>query len=354
MDNSGLTERRSGSAERIWEFQWRLDMLISIVVPCHNEEAMIELFYRELCAVLRTITGYRFEVIFVNDGSRDLTLDKIHSAAMNDSRIKFLSFSRNFGKEAAVYAGLKYSQGDMIAVMDADLQDPPSLLPQMIKYIELGYDCVATRRVTRTGEPIMRSFCARQFYKLIKRLSNVDMVDGARDYRLMTRQVVNSILSLPEYHRFSKGIFGWVGFKNYWIPYENVERAAGESSWSFWNLFAYAVEGIIAFTVLPLRLASFSGIFFSVVAFVYLVYIIVRTFVLGIDVPGYTSTIAVVLFMGGIQLLSVGVLGEYLARTYMEVKHRPAFIVKDTNMEGFANARLNEESGGMAVVNLSC
>ncbi len=306
-------------------------MLASIVVPCHNEEAVIELFYRELCAVLDGIQGYAFELVLVNDGSRDTTLDKIQLLAMKDDRIRFISFSRNFGKESAVYAGLSYAQGDIVTVMDADLQDPPALLPQMLDYIEKGYDSVATRRVTRTGEPIIRSFFARQFYKLIRRTSKVDMVDGARDYRMMTRQVVDAILSMSEYHRFSKGIFGWVGFKTHWIPYENVERAAGESSWSFWKLVAYAIEGIIAFTVMPLRVASFSGVLFSVLAFIYLIYIIVRTFILGIDVPGYASTIAVVLFMGGIQLLSVGVLGEYMARTYMEVKQRPAFIVKETN-----------------------
>lgn len=307
-------------------------MLVSIVVPCHNEEAVIELFYRELCVVLDSIQGYAFELVLVNDGSIDTTLDKVQSLAMKDDRVRFISFSRNFGKESAVYAGLSYAQGDIVTVMDADLQDPPALLPQMLDYIEKGYDSVATRRVTRTGEPIIRSFFARQFYKLIKRTSNVDMVDGARDYRMMTRQVVEAILSMHEYHRFSKGIFGWVGFKTHWIPYENVERAAGETSWSFWKLFAYALEGIIAFTVMPLRVASFSGILFSVLAFIYLIYIIIRTFVLGIDVAGYASTIAVVLFMGGIQLVSVGVLGEYMARTYMEVKRRPAYIIKETNM----------------------
>ena len=303
-------------------------MLVSIVVPCHNEEAMLDLFYQEVCAVIKLVPEYTFELIFIDDGSIDATLDKIQALAMKDDRVKFISFSRNFGKESAVYAGLSYARGDIITVMDADLQDPPSLLPQMLDYIANGYDSVATRRVTRTGEPIIRSFFARQFYKLIKRISSVDMVDGARDYRVMTRQVVDAILSMQEYHRFSKGIFGWVGFKTHWIPYENVERAAGESSWSFWKLFAYAIEGIIAFTVMPLRVASFSGVLFSALAFLYLLYIIIRTFVLGIDVPGYASTIAVVLFMGGIQLLSIGVLGEYLARTYMEVKQRPPFIVK--------------------------
>ena len=319
-------------------------MLVSIVVPCHNEGAVIELFYRELCAVLDGIQGYVFELVLVNDGSRDTTLDKIQSLAMKDDRIRFISFSRNFGKESAVYAGLSYAQGDIVTVMDADLQDPPALLPQMLDYIQKGYDSVATRRVTRTGEPIIRSFFARQFYKLIKRTSNVDMVDGARDYRMMTRQVVEAILSMQEYHRFSKGIFGWVGFKTYWIPYENVERAAGETSWSFWKLFAYAIEGIIAFTVMPLRVASFSGILFSVLAFIYLIYIVIRTFVLGIDVPGYASTIAVVLFMGGIQLVSVGVLGEYMARTYMEVKQRPAYIIQQIHLGKYVAESTGKEA----------
>ena len=307
-------------------------MLVSIVVPCHDEDAVIELFYRELCAVLDGIQGCAFELVLVNDGSSDTTLDKVQSLAMKDDRVRFISFSRNFGKESAVYAGLSYAQGDIVTVMDADLQDPPALIPQMLDYIEKGYDSVATRRVTRTGEPFIRSFFARQFYKLIKRTSNVDMVDGARDYRMMTRQVVEAILSMHEYHRFSKGIFGWVGFKTHWIPYENVERAAGETSWSFWKLFAYALEGIIAFTVMPLRVASFTGILFSVLAFIYLIYIVIRTFVLGIDVPGYASTIAVVLFMGGIQLVSVGILGEYMARTYMEVKQRPAYIIQQMDL----------------------
>lgn len=314
-------------------------MLVSIVVPCHNEDAVIEMFYHELCAVLGGIQEYDFEIVFVNDGSNDSTLDKMKLLAAKDKRVKFISFSRNFGKESAVYAGLSYAQGEIVTVMDADLQDPPSLLPHMLGHIANGCDSVATRRVNRTGEPIIRSFFARQFYKLIKLISNVDMVDGARDYRMMSRQVVEAILSMQEYHRFSKGIFGWVGFKTLWIPYENVERAAGETSWSFWKLFAYAIEGIIAFTVMPLRVASVSGLLFSALAFIYLVYILVRTFILGIDVPGYASTIAVVLFMGGIQLVSVGVLGEYMARTYMEVKQRPAFIIKETNINSLHGYR---------------
>lgn len=325
-------------------------MLVSIVVPCYNEEEMIGIFYQELSSVVKRIPEYSFEIIFVDDGSGDSTLEKIQALAEGNHRVRYISFSRNFGKESAIYAGLSYAQGNLIAVMDADLQDPPSLLPEMIGYVEEGYDTVATRRLTRTGEPVIRSFFARQFYKLVKRLSNVDMVDGARDYRLMTRQVVDAILSMQEYHRFSKGIFGWVGFKTKWIPYENIERIAGETSWSFWKLFAYAIEGIVAFTVKPLRVASFTGILFSLFAFVYLAYTVVKTIVLGIDVPGYASTIAVVLFMGGIQLLSIGVLGEYLARTYMEVKQRPAYIVQENNIFEYSISDLTHQGKNAANV----
>lgn len=311
-------------------------MLISIVVPCYNEEKMLPLFYDEISSVTNTISNYEFEIIFINDGSHDSTLEKIRHLATRDKRIKYVSFSRNFGKEAAIYAGLSLAHGDLMAIIDADLQDPPSLLPEMLKGVEEGYESVATRRVTRTGEPPLRSFFARQFYKLINRMSRVDIVDGARDYRLMTRKVVNAILSIREYHRFSKGIFGWVGFKTKWIAYENVERAAGESSWSFWKLFAYAVDGIIAFTTTPLRISSYTGIILSGFAFVYLIYIIVRTLIFGADLPGYASTVAVILFMGGIQLLSIGILGEYLARTYMEVKQRPIYIIQESNIENIS------------------
>jgi glucosyltransferase len=308
-------------------------MLVSIVVPCYNEAEMLQLFYKELCAIVDAIAEYQFEIIFINDGSDDATLEKIHVLADHDNRVRYASFSRNFGKESAIYAGLSVAKGDLITIMDADLQDPPALLPEMLDYIKDGYDSVATRRINREGEPALRSFCARLFYKLINSMSKIDVVDGARDYRLMTRQMVNAILSMGEYHRFSKGIFGWVGFKTKWISYENIERAAGETNWSFWKLFKYAVDGIIAFTTTPLRIASYSGMILSLMAFIYILYIVFRTLIFGIDVPGYASTIALILFIGGIQLLSIGVLGEYMARTYMEVKHRPIYIIQESNIE---------------------
>lgn len=312
-------------------------MLVSIVVPCYNEEKSLPLFYDEIISVIDTIMRCHFEIIFINDGSYDNTLGKIHFLASKDKRVKYISFSRNFGKEAAIYAGLTVARGDLVTIMDADLQDPPGLLPEMLQGIAEGFDSVATRRVNRKGEPPLRSFFARQFYKLINKLSKIDIVDGARDYRLMTRQVVDAILNLREYHRFSKGIFGWVGFKTKWIAYENVERVVGESSWSFWKLFAYAMDGIIAFTTTPLRIASYSGMALSLLAFIYLLFLVVKTLLHGADVPGYASTVAVILFMGGIQLLSIGILGEYLARTYMEVKQRPIYIIQESNFEGVSN-----------------
>jgi glycosyltransferase involved in cell wall biosynthesis len=308
-------------------------MLISIIVPCYNEEAMIPMFYNELCSIVDSLSNYSFEIIFVDDGSHDTSLEKMRTLSANDGRVKYISFSRNFGKESAMYAGLSMACGDLVAIMDVDLQDPPSLLPRMIHYFEEGYDSVATRRVNREGEPPIRSFFARIFYKLINKMADIDIVDGARDYRLMTRRMVDSILSMREYHRFSKGIFGWVGYRTKWIEYENIERIAGESNWSFWKLFKYAIEGIVAFTTAPLRIASFSGIVFSAISFIYLFYIVLNTLLWGVDVPGYASTIVIVLLIGGIQLLSIGILGEYLARTYMEVKQRPIYVVKESNIE---------------------
>lgn len=307
-------------------------MLVSVVVPCYNEGKMLPLFYDVITSVIDIISRHDFEIIFINDGSNDSTLEKIQFLAQIDERIKYISFSRNFGKESAIYAGLSYARGDLVAIMDADLQDPPNLLPDMLQAVEAGYDSVATRRVNRTGEPPIRSFFARQFYKLIQGMSKIDIVDGARDYRLMSRKYVNAVLSMREYHRFSKGIFGWVGFNTKWIAYENVERAAGESSWSFWKLFAYAIEGIVAFTTTPLRISSITGMIFSAFAFTYLLLIVGRTLIFGVDLPGYASTIAVILFTGGIQLLSVGILGEYMARTYMEVKQRPQYVVQESNI----------------------
>ena len=308
-----------------------LILLVSLIIPCYNEEKVIQLFYKEIVKVSEQLTDYNFEFIFIDDGSSDYTLKLIKFLRESDERIRFVSFSRNFGKEAAIFSGLQSAKGDFITIIDADLQDPPSLLGEMLKYIKNeGYDSVATRRVTRKGEPVIRSLLARLFYKLINRMTNVEIVDGARDYRLMTKQFKDAVLSIGESHRFSKGIFGWVGFKTKWIEFENVERSAGETKWSFWKLFKYAIDGIACFTTVPLRFASIVGICVSITAFLYLIFIVVRTLIFGIDVAGYASTMAVVLFTSGLMLTSVGILGEYLARTYIEVKKRPIYIAKET------------------------
>jgi len=303
--------------------------LVSIIVPCYNEQEVLQLFYKEIFKVISSITNYDFEVIFINDGSLDNTeriLEKIND---EDERFKYISFSRNFGKEAAILAGLENSNGIYVAVMDVDLQDPPSLIPEMLKWLEIGYDSVGTRRISRLGEPPIRSFFARKFYRIMNKISKVDMIDGARDFRMMTRQVVDAILSIKEYHRFTKGIFGWVGFKTKWLEYENIERASGETKWSFGKLMVYAIEGIVGFSTVPLKLASIMGIGISLVAFAYTIYIVIKTLVIGSDVPGYASIVCLVLFLGGIQLLSLGIIGEYMARTYLEVKKRPIYIVKN-------------------------
>ena len=301
--------------------------LLSIVVPCYNEEDSVEIFFKE---VQKNIGN--FEVIFVNDGSSDNTLANIKKLANLNSNVKYVSFSRNFGKESALYAGLKNATGDLICVMDVDLQDPPNLLPEMTSSIG-EYDIVATRRVSREGEPIIRSFFARMFYKLINKLSKVEFVDGARDYRVMTRSVVNAILELNEYNRFSKGLFEWVGFKTKWIEYSNVERAAGETSWSFWGLVAYSIEGIVAFTTVPLSLSTFFGIIISIFAFILIIFIIIRNLLFSDPVGGWASTVCIILMLGGIQLFSIGILGKYLEKTYLEVKKRPIYIVEETNIE---------------------
>ena len=273
-----------------------------------------------------------FEFIFVDDGSKDQTLALLRDFAKKDDRVKYLSFSRNFGKEAAIYAGLENAQGDYVAVMDADMQDPPSLLPEMYTTLQSGeYDCVATRRVNRDGEPPIRSFFARQFYRLINRISDADIVDGARDFRLMKRQMVNAILSMQEYNRFSKGIFGWVGFKTKWLPFQNVERIAGETKWSFWKLFKYSIQGIVAFSTAPLAIASITGVLSCIIAFLMVIYIIIKTLIFGDPVGGWPSTICIILFLGGIQLFCIGILGQYLAKTYLETKQRPIYILKETN-----------------------
>lgn len=307
---------------------------ISIIVPCYNEQEAIPIFYDAITKTAAEMPQVRLEVLFVNDGSKDASLAEMKKLAGQDDRVKYVSFSRNFGKEAAMYAGLSYADGDYVAIMDVDLQDPPSLLPEMYRIITTeDYDSVATRRVTRKGEPPIRSFFARRFYALMHRLSKTDIVDGARDYRLMTRQFVDELLRLGEYNRFSKGLFGWVGFNTKWLEYENVERSAGETKWSFWKLLIYSIEGIVGFTTAPLVMAAFFGIFFCVVAFLALCFIIIRTVLYGDPVSGWPSMTCIIIFLGGIQLFCIGILGEYLAKTYMETKHRPIFICKETNVE---------------------
>lgn len=312
-------------------------MLLSIVVPCYNEQEALPYFYEEICRVageMKASHGADFEFIFVDDGSRDNTLSIARELHKQDERVRYISFSRNFGKEAGILAGLKAAKGDYVAMMDADLQDPPALLPQMLDaLLKEDYDCAATRRTNRKGEPPIRSFFARMFYKIINRLSDADIVDGARDYRLMRRRMVDAILALPEYNRFSKGIFGWVGFKTKWLEYVNVERVAGETKWSFWKLFLYSLEGIVAFTTAPLALASLIGIIFCVLAFVMILFIIVRTLLFGDPTSGWPSLVCIIFLCSGVQLFCMGVLGQYLAKTYMEVKHRPVYIVRETEQD---------------------
>lgn len=303
---------------------------ISLIIPCYNEEDSLPYLYEELKTVSEVMSMQSFEFIFVNDGSKDKTLQILRELRAKDERVCFLSFSRNFGKEAAIYAGLKKASGDYIALMDADLQDPPSLLEEMYSTLKNeDCDCVATRRMNRKGEPPIRSFFAKKFYQLVNKISNTEIVDGARDFRLMTRQMVQAILDVGEYNRFSKGIFGWVGFNTKWISYENVERVAGKTKWSFWGLFLYSLEGIIAFSTRPLHMASLFGILFCFVAFVMICFIIFKTIVFGEDVQGYASTICVIFFIGGIQLFCIGILGQYLSKTYLETKQRPLYIIKE-------------------------
>ena len=297
-------------------------MKLEIVVPCFNEEKNIKLFYDEVNNVLND--DYEWNIIFVNDGSSDNTLDEIKKL----DKVNYISFSRNFGKEAAIYAGLKKTTADYVILMDVDLQDPPSLIPEMIKYID-DYDIVATRRISRDGEPIIRSFFARRFYKLINRVSDIDLVDGARDFRLMKRNVVDSVLELNEINRFSKGIFQWIGFETKWIEYENVERMEGETSWSFWELLKYSIEAIMSFSVTPLYISAFMGILFSILAFIFMIFIIIRTLIFDDPVSGWPSTICIILFISGIQLFSIGILGQYLAKTYIETKNRPKYIINE-------------------------
>ena len=311
--------------------------LISIIIPCYNEEDSITYFYDAITkqsAVMQNKYKVDFEYLFINDGSRDNTLNIIKEYAKKDERVKYISFSRNFGKEAAIYAGLKNADGDFVAVMDADLQDPPYMLEEMYKsIINEGYDCAAARRVDRKGEPPVRSFFARMFYKLINKISNANIVDGARDYRLMTRQMVDAILEMGEYNRFSKGIFGWVGFDTKWLEYENTERAAGETKWSFWKLFLYSLDGIVAFSTAPLAIASVIGFIFCIIAFIMILVIIAKTLIWGDPVAGYPSLVCIIFFVAGVQMLCIGILGQYISKTYMETKKRPIYILKESNIK---------------------
>jgi glycosyltransferase involved in cell wall biosynthesis len=307
---------------------------ISVIVPCYNEEESMPLFYDEICKVAESFKHVDFEFIFVNDGSRDRTLSIARDLSKKDKRVRYISFSRNFGKEAAILAGLEYSVGDYVAIMDADLQDPPSLLHEMYDGIKNeGYDCVATRRVSRKGEPPIRSFFAKCYYRLINKISKTEIVDGARDYRLMSRQMVNSILELKEYNRFSKGIFSWVGYETKWLEYKNVERVAGTTKWSFWKLFLYSLESIVAFSTVPLAIASIMGLLFFLVSVIMIIFIIVKTLTIGDPVAGWPSLVCIIFFVSGVQLFSIGVIGQYLSKLYLEVKNRPVYIVKETEKD---------------------
>jgi len=305
--------------------------LLSVIVPCYNEEENVSLFYSEL---LKNDPFFEnneidLELLYVDDGSRDSTVPEVKKLIEKDPRVHLISFSRNFGKEAAMYAGLEHSRGDYVVLMDVDLQDPPSLLPEMISHVKEGYDSVATRRVSRKGEPPVRSFFARLFYRLMKKISRTEIVDGARDYRLMTRQMVDAILSMKEYNRFTKGIFGWVGFNTKWLEYENIERVKGETKWSFWKLLMYSIDGITAFSTVPLMFASVMGVLFCFIAFAVMIFVIVRKLIFGDPVSGWASQVCIMLLIGGVQFFCTGILGQYLAKTYMEVKNRPIYLIKE-------------------------
>ena len=308
--------------------------LLTVVVPCYNEEEAIPFFYEEMLKTIEVFNkdfpSVEFEMLFIDDGSKDKTLKVLREYNEKDKRVRYVSFSRNFGKEAGIYAGLDNAKGDYVVIMDADLQDPPSLLPEMFKAVtEEGFDSAATRRVTRKGEPVIRSFFARMFYKLMARISKTEIVDGARDYRIMTRQMVDAILSMGEYNRFTKGIYGWVGFETKWFEYENVERVAGETKWSFWKLFMYSIEGVIGSSTAPLVISSFFGILCMLLAFVMIVFIIIRKLIYGDPTSGWPSLVCIIMLIGGMQLSCIGIVGEYLAKTYLETKHRPIYIAKE-------------------------
>lgn len=315
--------------------------VIDIIVPCYNEEDVLDMFYTELTKVTDTITDYECRCIFVDDGSRDRTLEILRRLTKDHNNVKYISFSRNFGKEAGMYAGLQHSTGDYVIIMDADLQHPPTMIPDMIAGINEGYDCCAAQRTSRKGEAPIRSFFSRMFYRLNRKMTNIDLVQGAVDFRIMSRQMVDAVLALSERQRFSKGIFSWVGFKTKWLPYENVERPLGQTKWSFTGLLKYAVDGITCFSITPLRLVTGLGFFISFFAFIYIIFTLVQTFIFGIDTPGYVTTLCAILFLGGIVEISIGILGEYIAHIYMEVKSRPIYVLKDTNLP-LGGAKNNE------------
>ncbi len=308
--------------------------LVSVIVPCYNEESALPFFWEAVTKVAGDMPYVDFEFIFVDDGSSDSTLSVLREMDSRDERVRYVSFSRNFGKEAAMYAGLEASAGDYVAIMDVDLQDPPSLLPEMYRLVtEEQYDCAASRRVSRKGEPPIRSFFARCFYRLMHKITKIDIVDGARDFRLMTRQMVDSILEVTEYNRFSKGIFAWVGYRTKWLEYENIERVSGETKWSFWKLFLYSIDGIVAFSTAPLAISSIIGILLCVIAFFAILFVIIRQLIWGNSAYGWSSMLCVILMLSGVQLFAIGILGQYLSKTYLEVKKRPLYLVKETNRE---------------------
>ena len=308
--------------------------LISIIVPCYNEEESLRLFHQAVRKTEKEMPDCRFEILLINDGSKDKTVEVMRELAKEDPDVSYFSLSRNFGKEAAMFAGFCNARGDYAAVMDADLQDAPDLLPEMYRILKSGeYDSVAARRVSRAGEPPIRSWFARRFYSLINKISEADIVDGARDFRLMKREMVDAILAMSESNRFSKGIFGWIGFRTYWMPYKNVERVAGETKWSFWGLLGYAIDGIVNFSHVPLDIASWFGILMTGISFLAILFIIVRKLLFGDPVAGWASTACIITFIGGIQLLCLGIMGKYLATVYQEVKKRPHFIISETNRD---------------------
>lgn len=322
--------------------------LISVVVPCYNEQEVLPLFYNEINKVIAQMQSeyddLEFEFLFINDGSKDNTLKMLRELSASDNRVRYISFSRNFGKEAGMFAGMENSKGDYVVVMDADLQHPPKFIPQMYKYVsEEGFDCATTRRVSRKGESKIRSWFAMKFYKIMNKISQTEIVDGAQDFRFMTRKMVDAVLSMKEYNRFSKGIFSWVGFNVKYIEYENVERAAGTTAWSFWKLFLYSLEGIFAFSTAPLALASLLGVLSCLIAFIWIIAIIIKTIVFGESVQGFPTIMCAIFFVGGLQLFCTGILGQYLSKTYLETKRRPIYIISETEESFNGSIKENEE-----------